>query len=137
MIANAVLVLSAIIGNIIYVNYVPKTYIAEICLNTNKSDNFEYCETMKIANVNGSTMWYHQLHNKYTSSIHYFKIKYIYPNKTIINSEWRVLTQQNQFHCDNLSYSHYLYVTLLCFALIYVMYFSILLFLWKIYKFLH
>jgi hypothetical protein len=134
MIVNTVLVLSAIVGNMIYVNYIPKTQSAEICLTTHKLDNnFECCEKMKIANINGSTMWYYQLDNKYISTTSYFMIKYEYSNRSIINSKLSILTQKNQSHCD---FFNNFYTILVCFAFIYIMYTSIIYFLWKIYRFL-
>lgn len=134
MIANTVLTLFALVGNTIYVNYIPKTHVAEICVNVTKASvKTEYCEIMKIININGTVMWYYQLDDEFRSSTSYFKIKYTYPNKTIISSKWIVLTKQDETHCNNFIN---LFVTISCFMLIALMYTHILFFLWKINTFL-
>lgn len=134
MIANTVLTLSALVGNIVYVNYVPKSHAAEICVNSTLSNvKTEYCEIMKIAYLNGSTMWAHQLDDVIMHSTSYFKINYSYTNKTVISSKWRVLTQQNELHCNNFIN---LLITISCFTVIVSMYLYILYFLWKINAFL-
>ena len=133
MFANTVLVLSALVGNTIYVNYVPKTHSAEICINKNNADiKHKYCKIMEITNINGTTMWYKRIDDDYLMSSSYFMINYMYPNKTTINSKWNILTQKNMFE-----YSSILYLTISCFAFIFVMYLSIAYFLWKINTFLN
>lgn len=100
MIVTKVLALSTLVGNILYVNYVPKTYSAEICLSTNEFIiQPENCQLMNITKINGSTMWFHKIHN---STKNYFMIKYKYPNQTVISSDWHILTQQQpqQPICD-------------------------------------
>lgn len=132
MIVSTVLVLTALVGNTIYVNYIPKTYSSQICFTNNISDIQPYCELMKIILINGTTMWYTKVDDKYLNSQSYFIVKYQYPNKTTINSEWKVLTQK-----DNLGITSNLYIIICFFVLICTMFLLISYFFWKIKSFLY
>lgn len=86
------LVLHTFVENALYVQYPPQTSESYVCFSAKKIEKWPDCyKSMKLVKINHNYPAFQHIINRTVLScdeISYFKVLYLYPNRSVINSTW-------------------------------------------------
>lgn len=128
---TSLVVLSALVGNILFVSYIPRVKEAYVCLSENKTETTGCYTPLKMSNFNNLSypVFSGTVDSSRLTSNNYFKIKYLFLTNTTLFSDWMEMPT-NQTPCDLTS----CYVSLILLSLLSIIFVTVICLIYFYYK---